>query len=415
MAADEFVVEQAERRHARLRFALTGVSGGGKTASALLVARGIVEEALALDLITGDLKGKIGLVDTERRSASLYSHIVPFDVVNLAPPYSVERYAKAMAALERAGVYVLIIDSISHAWASGGGVLELLNAIEEHKQFRAFGTVVNPAQDKFVDRMLSSPCHVIVTMRQKTQWVMEQVEKKGRLVMAPKRVGLAPVQRPGIEYEFTTLLGLESGTNRASVIKNRCSVFDGWQPAKLTTETGRALLRWMQEGAPESASIETGTPAERARAVCDAHLRSFERATNKPDLSALYPKARAELYAFKDSVEQPVLAGMFEELKAGVGRREAALSGRPGEELLSEDDVGEIEGQMDLSGVALPLFLDWAQVARVEDLPISRKEAALTWLREQDVEPVGAQAPVAAAAAKRALGRLEDMEDDIPF
>ena len=66
------IFQKAIRKKARLRLALTGPSGSGKTYGALLLANG--------------LGGKIALIDTEKGSASLYSHIAEFDVLELLPP-----------------------------------------------------------------------------------------------------------------------------------------------------------------------------------------------------------------------------------------------------------------------------------------------------------------------------------------
>ena len=240
MAAEQFEIKRAERKQARLRLAVCAASNGGKTWTALELAFGIVEQLIARGVLTSGplaapLEGKVGLIDTERRSAQLYAHLGAFDTIELGPPHSVERYVGAMQALERAGCAVIILDSISHAWVGHGGVRSLLDRFEAHQRFSAFGTVVNPAQDEFVDAMLRSPCHVIATMRSKTEWVLEDKEnKQGRVVKTPRRVGMAPIQRPGIEYEFTTLLDLDTDTHFARVVKNRCPLFANWQPKMIT-------------------------------------------------------------------------------------------------------------------------------------------------------------------------------------
>ena len=102
--------KKAERKSAKLRAAFCGTSGSGKTYSALLLARGL-----------GD---KVAVIDTERGSSELYADLFGFDVAQLAPPFTPQRYIELirMAATQ---YDVLVIDSLSHAWAGEGGVLEM--------------------------------------------------------------------------------------------------------------------------------------------------------------------------------------------------------------------------------------------------------------------------------------------------
>lgn len=327
---EQLKIQRAERKQARLRLAVSAASGGGKTATSLELAFGIVEEFIARGLLTGTLEGKVGVIDTERKSSMLYAHRGPFDVIDLGPPYTVERYIQAQNLLERAGCFVIIMDSISHAWAGEGGVLDLLNALEARERFSGFGTEVNPAQNKFVDSILASPCHIICTMRSKTAWVIEDKEKKNRdgsyrTVKEPKRIGMAPVQRPGIEYEFTTLLDLATDTHFATVLKNRCRIFDDWVPKVLNREHGRQLAAWLLEGAPAPVAPVSGTPQERAAAVRDAALRAFERAPTLPDLERVFEDGRRDLKAFFPGVSEDELRPMLAALRVKKDERKLVL------------------------------------------------------------------------------------------
>lgn len=327
--SEQFEIRRAERRQARLRLALCGASGAGKTWSALLLARGLVEELIARGILTGTLEGKIGMVDTERRSGSLYAHVAPFDTIDLGPPYSVDRYIGALHALERAGCAVVILDSISHAWASEGGVLALLDRLEARERFSGFGTVVNPAQDQFVDAILRSPCHIVVTMRSKTAWVLEAREKGGRTVQVPKRIGMAPVQRPGIEYEFTTLLELDTSTHLGRPVKNRCPVFEDGKEFRVSVETGRTLATWLLEAAPAPEDPVSGSPLERAQAVLQAGLRAIERAGNGPDLARVYENSKTALQGYVPTVPAAEVNPMLAELAQAKDARKVALGVAP--------------------------------------------------------------------------------------
>jgi hypothetical protein len=111
--------EKAARKKAKLRLALTGPSGSGKTYGALQIAKGI--------------GGKIAVIDTEKGSASLYTHLAEFDVLELAPPFTPERFIEAVKAAEAGGYSTLIIDSITHEWSGSGGCLELVDQVARAK------------------------------------------------------------------------------------------------------------------------------------------------------------------------------------------------------------------------------------------------------------------------------------------
>lgn len=160
--------KKAERRKAKLRLALCGPSGSGKTYSALLIAKGI--------------GGKIALLDTENGSGSLYSNICEYDSAEIAPPFAVEKYISSIKAAENAGYNVLIIDSLSHAWAGQGGLLEEVDKRNKGNSFTAWREVT-PMHNKLVDTILQSSLHIITTMRSKTAYEIEK-DERGKVVCA---------------------------------------------------------------------------------------------------------------------------------------------------------------------------------------------------------------------------------------
>ncbi|MCA1602813.1 MAG: ATP-binding protein [Acidobacteria bacterium] len=206
---------KAERKKAKLRLALCGPAGSGKTYSALLIAQGLAPE------------GRIALLDTERGSGELYSDLTPYDVATLTPPFSPERYIDLIEGAGAAGYQVLIIDSLSHAWEGEGGCLELHDrataALRSGNSYTAWREVT-PQHNALVEAMLQSPCHVIATMRSKTAY---ELSDDGNGKKKPIKVGLAPVQRPGMEYEFTVVLDLSVERHIATATKDRTSLFDG--------------------------------------------------------------------------------------------------------------------------------------------------------------------------------------------
>ncbi len=227
----------AKRSKAKLRLALTGPAGSGKTASALLIARGLT-----------DSWEKIGLVDTEAGSGELYTGskmgdatIGSYNVLPLDAPYTPQRYIDAIKMAEDAGLSVVILDSLSHAWEGEGGVLEMhdLATMASKSQNSYFAwRDVTPQHKALIDKILTSKIHVIATMRTKTEYVLGEKN-------TPHKVGLAPIQRAGTDYEFGVVFEI-SQQHVAIATKDRTNLFDGLK-FKPTIETGEMLLRWLEE------------------------------------------------------------------------------------------------------------------------------------------------------------------------
>jgi len=252
------VFKKAKRAQAKLRLAITGPSGSGKTYGALLLAKG--------------LGGKIAVIDTEHSSASLYDHLVDFDTLSLEPPYRPERFIEAIKAAEAAGYSTIIIDSITHEWSGAGGCLELNEEIARSK-FRgntwSAWSETNVRHRAFIDAILASQCHVIATMRSKTETA--QADENGRKVV--KKLGMKSEQRDGAEYEFTIVLDLVHDGHFATASKDRSLLFGG-DPKPISVETGRRLLEWLNgadaepaPAAPVAAPAPTPAPAPVAPAV----------------------------------------------------------------------------------------------------------------------------------------------------
>jgi hypothetical protein len=145
-------------------------------------------------------------------------------VITLEPPYTVAKYRDAIRAFEDAGYDVIIVDSLSHAWSGEGGLLDKQGQLENSGKYRnSFATwrEITPEHNKLVEQMLGSPAHIIATMRTKTEYV---VEKDDRGKNSVRKLGLSPVQRDGVEYEFTQVIDVaENHTARASKDEPHCS------------------------------------------------------------------------------------------------------------------------------------------------------------------------------------------------
>lgn len=225
---------KAERKKAKLKIGLSAPSGAGKTYSALLIAYGMC----------GDWS-KIAVIDTENGSAELYSDFGEYSVCSIAPPFTPKKYIDSIHEAVEAGFKVLIIDSLSHAWSGEGGLLDMQD--KAAKASRSGNTYtawreVTPEHNRLVDAILQSDIDVIVTTRAKADYVL--VDDNGK--KTPKKVGLAPVFREGLEYELTVFFDL-SQEHIATPSKDRTKLFDG-QNFKPTVDTGKALAQWREEG-----------------------------------------------------------------------------------------------------------------------------------------------------------------------
>lgn len=221
----------ATRKNARLRLALSGTAGAGKTYSALLLAK--------------EFGSKIGVMDSEHGSASKYAGapgIPPFFLEELEEKDVQEYTAKVREAAE-AGIDVLVIDSYSHSWIGAQETVDKMGG----SKFSNGWKVVSPLVTKLVDTILSYPGHVIATMRSKAEYVIE-TDDKGKNV--PRKIGLAAVARPGTEYEFDVMLDL-TPDGALTVSKTRCSVLNGHIYTRDdVSKIGKTLKAWLSEGAP---------------------------------------------------------------------------------------------------------------------------------------------------------------------
>jgi hypothetical protein len=233
---------RATKKQARLRAALYGPPGAGKTFSALSIATGLGE--------------RIAVIDTERCSASKYAGTFAFDVCDL-DDRSIDAYIRAINAAAQAKYDVLIIDSLSHAWQELLVEVERLAAAKFRGNTWSAWSEGTPKQRRLVDAILSYPGHVIATMRSKIEYVVGEHNGK----TAPRRVGLAPEQGKGIEYEFDLLVEL-SQEHIAHVVKDRSGLAQDRLIEKPGPEFGRELAAWLSDGQP----VQQTQPAQPAQA-----------------------------------------------------------------------------------------------------------------------------------------------------
>jgi hypothetical protein len=226
-------LQKASRKKAKIKMGLQGPSGSGKTYSSLLIAYGLCNDW-----------SKIAVIDSENHSSELYSNLGAYNVLQISPPFTPEKYIEAIQVCEKADMEVIIIDSITHEWeyiiefhASLGG-----NSFTNwHK--------IGLRHKEFINAMLKSKVNIIATTRTKQEYVLN--EKNGRTV--PEKVGLKSIQRDGLEYEFTLVFDINM-KNMATASKDRTNLFFNKPETQISAETGKMIQQWCNEGADISPS-----------------------------------------------------------------------------------------------------------------------------------------------------------------
>lgn len=276
--------EKAMRKKAKLRLALTGPSGAGKTYSALVICK--------------SMGGKTAVIDTEKGSASLYSNEFDFDVLELDPPFSPERFIEAIATAEAAGYDNLVIDSISHEWGGVGGCLDDLDTIAKTKfkgNTHAAWSALTPRHRKFLDSILRVNCHVVATMRSKTETAQQEGSKK------VVKLGMKSEQRDGVEYEFTTVLDINHETHTATASKDRTGLFSNVDYTVIDESVGKKLVDWLNDG----------------RTKAEIDLAHFVLVAEKSQSFDSLKSAWAEAYrSLRDTPEQAKAQEIYEARKS---------------------------------------------------------------------------------------------------
>lgn len=297
--------QKATKEAAKLRAALFGPSGAGKTFTALRLATGI--------------GGPIAVVDSERGTASKYADRFDFDVCNLpSKQHTIKDYVTAINAAGQAGYNVLIVDSLSHAWQ------ELLAEIDAVAKAKYRGNTWSawsegtPKQKALIDAILDFPGHVIATMRSKTEWSTEQT---GGGKSKPVRVGLTPEQGKGIEYEFDMLFELTT-EHMLTVLKDRSGKFQDQIIEKPGEDLGAAMASWLDEGAPPMTMAQQIMAKARAVGLTEQGQKAM--------LAQCTGSSTGTLEGAKPTVLQHLLnhalntAGIIQSWNAGVDSRTGA-------------------------------------------------------------------------------------------
>lgn len=275
-------LRKSARKQAKIKMALQGSAGSGKTMSSLLLAKGL----------TNDNLSKVAIIDSENGSADLYAHIGEYNVVRINPPFTPEKYIEAIDICLDANMDVIILDSISQVWDE---------LIDFHSKLPGNSFTnwnkVTPRQKAFINKILQANAHIIATMRTKQDYVLNQ--KNGKYI--PEKVGLKAVQRDGVDYEFTLVFEVDI-KHFAIASKDRTGLFTSSPDFKISEATGKRILDWCNQGL----SIEQ---AEKEIAECTTveglrHLYQKYSSLQK-ELNATIIKRKQEIESVKTMIVEP--------------------------------------------------------------------------------------------------------------
>lgn len=352
---------KAVKTESKLRMALAGPSGSGKTYTALALAAALVPD------------GKVAVIDTEHGSAAKYADLFKFDVAHAAPPYHPDGLIKLITFAANNGYDVVIVDSVSHYWSGAGGVLDLKEDAERRMRNPNSYTAwkdVTPIHQRMVDTLVAVNAHVIVTMRSKQDYIL--VERNGKQV--PQKVGMAPVQRDGFEYEFDVMMDMDI-ENVGRIQKTRCPALTGAAFAKPGADMAAILRDWLTGAAPSQAPAPivftpaapkaTPPPAQPARATGNGQQQTQPPATDPgptPDDELIIEEATAAHFI-------AAAAGLLDTDTDTLKARLKALGyeripGKPAERVAAyrrlRDDMGRAD---DIMAAAQPVLVTVAEPA----------------------------------------------------
>ena len=241
---------KAIRSQIKLRLAIIGPSGSGKTYSSLLLASALGK--------------KIALIDSERNSASKYADLFKFSVLELED-FHPDNFIEAIRSAEEQKFDLLIIDSLSPAWNGHNGALELVDkAAARLKTTNSFAAwrEVTPLHNRMIDAILRSDLHIIVTMRTKTEYSLEKTDNGKSTV---RRVGMQPIQRDGLEYEFDIVGDMDMTT--MLITKSRCPALQQSVIQKPGEELAKTILKWLNSGEPLKKRVVSAGKRERDKLI----------------------------------------------------------------------------------------------------------------------------------------------------
>jgi hypothetical protein len=313
---------RATRSQRKVHAAIDGPSGSGKTFTALRLAFSLVDAGMAT---------RVAVIDTEHNSASLYATEAPdgrawdFDTLNLKK-FGPDQFSDAINEAVKEKYDAIVIDSLSHAWMGEGGALDIVDNKGGNK-FTAWKDVT-PMHRRMIDTIIRCPAHIIATMRSKTEYVLEDNEKGQKV---PRKIGVAPVQRDGMEYEFDLYASMD-WSHQIKVSKSRCPRMQDVTTVKPGPGFWAPLFEWLNTASPMVPQAETEAASSPAATASvngngkphgDIYSELIGKADAASDIDALRSVAGEANDAAKNEKLTPE---QVEQFKVKIGERKTALS-----------------------------------------------------------------------------------------
>jgi hypothetical protein len=372
---------KATKKKAKARIALLGPSGAGKTFSALAIGK--------------HLGKRVAVIDTERGSASKYAgDVADFDVCELVT-FEPQKYINMLADAAREGYDVVVVDSLSHAWMGTGGIIDQKDK-KGGNGFDAWRTLT-PQHNALVEAILSYPGHVIATMRSKMEYVQEK-DKSGKTVI--RKVGMAPVQREGMEYEFD-LIGELDIDHTLHVTKSRCAALADQAIRKPGADLAKQLLEWLDQGVDEQPR-PTMPPTTSSKSDASSAQTSSETGTTATSSSAngssetAPPTETGSTTSGAGQSSTPTTTKRANPDMAAVINHAIAIAAAEDGELLAtlHDRVGDVVGDSEKLSFALQALVQQraAQLADAAWDGNEKEQKAVAWIRGQMPTTTTAQA-----------------------
>lgn len=304
-------IRKAEREGARLVIGIAGISGSGKTYSALQVAWGLAKYD----------SSKVGFLDTENRRGSLYAdalkdaqgNVHQFLIADLDAPFSPDRYRQAILEFQEAGVEVLVIDSVTHEWEGQGGCHDIAKPVGSNLKVAKWNDAKG-AHKSFMNAMLQCDMHIIPTIRARQKVELKKGEG-GKVEYIP--LGVLPIQEENFMFEMTASLMMWNEGKEQEVLKcpQELRHILGRQEGYLTAEDGKALRDWVDGAKQQDKEVERArnmlrTTCEQGMAALQEAWASLPAKTRK----AIGPKGcpedlKASAQAFDDQRKEASAGG----------------------------------------------------------------------------------------------------------
>lgn len=236
--------QKAKKEAINGRFILAGTAGAGRIRAAIEIASGLTD-------------GKIAVLDTEHGMAKIHSELAEFDVLELSAPFTTDKFIAGVELAEREGYSVLVIDTLSQAWAGEGGILEQVGKLTASKGNKnGVWDTVQPQHDEMMNRIRKANLHVLVILQCKTEYLVTDTPG----ATAPKKIGLNPIQRDGIDYGFHAVFYVDEPSQVATCSADHTGLFGGTFAEVLTKAHGLNLRVWLDNGvAPVQKEEKTKT------------------------------------------------------------------------------------------------------------------------------------------------------------